>query len=93
MTETTGTALKLEHIELPLAPGSKITIWHPDTFDGFGGSPFGIGQCYTFDLGGSRWRAVLQTVSGRKGGTLMDLKIKGRYEQDEATAGPTAADD
>lgn len=79
MTETTETALKLEHIDLPLAAGSKLTIWHPDTFNGFGDSPFGIGQGYTFDLGGSRWRAVLQTVSSRKGGTLMDLEIAGRY--------------
>jgi hypothetical protein len=77
-----GAAQVLRHIRLPVMAGSKLSVWAPAGSDLLGLEPLGLGAGFTVDVAGDRWRAVVETLSARKGGTLIELKIEGRYRAD-----------
>lgn len=72
----------LRHIDLPVAEGAKLTLWTPIGSDLLGDMPLELGHGFTVDLAGDRWRAVVETLSVRKKGTLIELRIEGRYRAD-----------
>ena len=77
-SETTG--LRLQHIEVPLAPGTRLAISTPGDWHGFGPEPLLRGQGFTIDVNGDRWRAVLLEAAVQPGGIIrFDLEVEGRY--------------
>ena len=83
----TGTAPVLRHIDLPLGPGAKLTVWIPPGSDLLPPLP-ALGRGFTIDLGGDRWRATVETLSAKRRGHVVELVIEGRY-----AGGPVADDD
>ena len=71
----------LRHIDLPLAPGAKLTVWIPPGSDLLPPLP-ALGRGFTIDLNGDRWRATVETLSARRRGHVVELTIEGRYEED-----------
>jgi hypothetical protein len=72
----------LRHIDLPVAEGSKVTLWTPLGSEFLRDPLPDLGHSFTVDLAGDRWRAVVETLSARKKGTLIELRIEGRYRAD-----------
>jgi len=69
----------LRHIEMPLAPGARVSVWCPSGSEPFGADPFLAGQGFTIDANGDRWRAVLLYAKAGVDGITLDLEIEGRY--------------
>lgn len=76
----------LRYVELPLAPGARITVWCPPGGGPFGAEPFLDGQGFTIDANGDRWRAILRYVKAGAVGITLDLEIEGRYPATARTA-------
>jgi hypothetical protein len=74
----------LRHIDLPVVSGSKLAVWSPLGSDLVGPEPLQLGHGFTVDLNGDRWRAVVETLSVKRKGTLIELRIEGRYREDGA---------
>lgn len=72
----------LRHIRLPVMAGAKMTVWAPLDSALLGPEPLGLGHGFTVDVAGDRWRATVERLSAKKGGTLIELKIEGRYRAD-----------
>ena len=75
----TDAAPVLRHIDLPLAPGAKLTVWIPPGSDLLPPLP-ALGRGFTIDLNGDRWRATVETLSARRKGHVVELMIEGRYD-------------
>ncbi len=75
------TAPVLRHIDLPLAPGAKLTVWIPPGSDLLSPLPV-LGRGFTIDLCGDRWRATVETLSAKRKGHVVELTIEGRYDDD-----------
>ena len=80
------TAPVLRHIELPLAPGAKLTVWIPPGSDLLPPLP-ALGRGFTIDLNGDRWRATVETLRAKRKGHVVELTIEGRYEEDGCSGG------
>jgi len=80
----------LRHLELPIGPGTRLTIWTP-AGDPMLTKPLAKGDGFTIktavyestgctaDAGGSRWRAELLSWQQDVAGITLILEIKGRY--------------
>ena len=79
MTETTPAPV-LRHIDLPLAPGAKLSAWLPPGSDLLPPLP-ALGRGFTIDLNGDRWRATVETLSAKRKGHVVELTIEGRYRK------------
>jgi len=84
----------LTHLDLPVGPGTRLTIWTPAgnpmltkplaEGDGFtiATAVYKTAGC-TVDAGGGRWRAELLYWKQGIDGTELILEIKGRYGEDQ----------
>ncbi len=85
-----GAAPVLHHIDLPVMAGSKLTVWTPLDCGLLGSGPLRLGHGFTVDVAGDRWRAVVETLSVKRGGTQIELGIEGRYRDGDAPSMGTA---
>lgn len=72
----------LRHIRLPVMEGSKLTLWTPLDAEFLIDRPLELGHGFTIDVAGQRWRAVVETLAVKRKGTLIELRIEGRYREE-----------
>lgn len=77
-----GDAPVLRHIDLPVAEGAKLTLFTPIDSAFLSHNQRQLGCGFTVDIAGDRWRATVETLSAKRKGTLIELKIEGRYRAD-----------
>ena len=78
-------ALRLRHVERPVMPGTRLTIWAPAGCDLLGPKPFAAGDGFTIDVssdeGAGRWRTVLRSWETGPDGTMLKLEVERRYPE------------
>lgn len=79
MSGSEDTSPVLRHINLPVMDGAKLALWVPLGSEFLLPPPLQLGHGFTVDLAGDRWRAVVETLSAKRKGTLIELRIEGRY--------------
>lgn len=72
----------LRHIDLPVTEGAKLTLFTPIDSAFLSHHQQQLGRGFTVDIAGDRWRVAVETLSAKKKGTLIELRIEGRYRAD-----------